>query len=91
MISEEKQVPVAEKHKPEVEQKESESHKEEAKPVEKNNEISSNKNVLSSGEEGIDVSMYQGDIDWNEVKKQGHIKFAFIKATQGTSYIDPDF
>ncbi len=28
----------------------------------------------------VDVSSYQGDIDWNILSKQG-IKFAFIKAT----------
>lgn len=33
---------------------------------------------------GIDVSTYQGDIDWAQVKADG-IDFAFIKATQGRS------
>jgi GH25 family lysozyme M1 (1,4-beta-N-acetylmuramidase) len=33
---------------------------------------------------GIDVSVYQGDINWAQVKADG-IDFAFIKATQGRS------
>ena len=31
---------------------------------------------------GIDVSVFQGDIDWNKVKKSG-VDYAIIKATQG--------
>lgn len=34
---------------------------------------------------GIDVSHYQGSVNWKTVKGAG-IKFVFIKATQGTSY-----
>ena len=36
---------------------------------------------------GIDVSHYQGDIDWASIEKQG-IDFAYIKATEGSSYVD---
>ena len=32
--------------------------------------------------QGIDVSKYQGNIDWNAVKNSG-VKFAWIKATEG--------
>lgn len=39
---------------------------------------------------GVDVSMYQGDIDWQTLSSQG-ISFAFIKATEGSSHIDPQF
>lgn len=39
---------------------------------------------------GIDVSMYQGDINWKGLKSED-IAFAFIKATEGSSYTDPDF
>ncbi len=38
---------------------------------------------------GIDVSHYQGNVDWEEVSDDFH--FAFIKATEGTEYTDPDF
>jgi lysozyme len=44
---------------------------------------------------GIDVSRYQQDIDWKLVKemqvKKINIGFAFIKATEGTSYVDEQF
>jgi GH25 family lysozyme M1 (1,4-beta-N-acetylmuramidase) len=33
---------------------------------------------------GIDVSHYQGTINWNTVKANG-VQFAFIKATEGSS------
>jgi lysozyme len=36
------------------------------------------------GHRGIDVSHYQGDIDWENIEKQG-IEFAYIKATEGSS------
>jgi lysozyme len=36
---------------------------------------------------GIDVSTYQGRIDWRKVRQAG-IKFAFIKATEGSTIID---
>ena len=39
--------------------------------------------------EGIDVSLYQGVIDWTLVKIQK--MFAFIKATQGNDIVDPKF
>jgi lysozyme len=39
---------------------------------------------------GIDVSNYQGDIDWDIIAGQ-NVKFAFIKATEGSSYLDRYF
>ncbi len=36
---------------------------------------------------GVDVSHYQGSIDWAKVKEDG-VLFAWAKATQGTSYVD---
>lgn len=36
---------------------------------------------------GVDVSHYQGDIDWLKLEKQG-VKFAFIKATEGSGHVD---
>jgi lysozyme len=39
---------------------------------------------------GIDVSRYQGNIDWQRVKSAG-ISFVFVKATQGETYVDPMF
>ena len=37
---------------------------------------------------GLDVSLFQGDIDWKKVKKDGY-EFAMIKATQGKDYGNP--
>jgi len=43
------------------------------------------------GPRGIDVSHWQGpNINWTRVKANG-IQFAYIKATEGTTFIDPDF
>ncbi len=39
---------------------------------------------------GVDVSRYQGHIDWPTLAGEG-IDFAFIKATEGSSYRDPMF
>jgi GH25 family lysozyme M1 (1,4-beta-N-acetylmuramidase) len=38
---------------------------------------------------GIDVSHYDGIIDWAKVKASG-IDFAFIKATENTNFVDPE-
>ena len=39
---------------------------------------------------GVDVSSYQGQIDWETLSEQ-NIKFAFIKATEGSSFVDKRF
>ena len=39
---------------------------------------------------GVDVSSYQGDIDWKVIQSQG-ISFAFIKATEGSTFNDKFF
>jgi len=36
---------------------------------------------------GIDVSHYQGDVQWDSVANDFH--FSFVKATEGTEYVDP--
>ena len=40
--------------------------------------------------QGIDVSYWQGDIDWRQVRAAG-VQFAYIKATEGGDHIDPMF
>ncbi|SEQ99710.1 lysozyme [Faunimonas pinastri] len=40
--------------------------------------------------QGIDVSRWQGDVDWNAVRRDD-IGFAFIKATEGGDWTDPKF
>lgn len=42
----------------------------------------------NSYKEGIDVSHYQGNIDWNAISKQGNICYAFVKATESNYYVD---
>ncbi len=44
--------------------------------------------LLPGHRRGIDVSRYQGTIDWMAVAASG-IRFAFIKASEGVSYADP--
>ena len=39
---------------------------------------------------GVDVSAYQGNVDWMELHRQG-VEFAFIKATEGSGMIDRCF
>ena len=39
---------------------------------------------------GLDVSAAQGDVNWSTVKADG-AQFAYVKATEGTYYTNPDF
>ena len=39
---------------------------------------------------GIDVSRYQGEIDWPKVRRAG-VNFAYLKATEGGDLADPKF
>jgi GH25 family lysozyme M1 (1,4-beta-N-acetylmuramidase) len=39
---------------------------------------------------GLDVSHYQGTVDWTTVAADG-AKFAYLKATEGTTFVDPQF
>jgi lysozyme len=39
---------------------------------------------------GIDVSHFQGEVDWRAVAAAG-VRFAFIKATEGLTDVDPRF
>ncbi len=39
---------------------------------------------------GIDVAYYQGDISWSSVSADG-IAFAYVKATEGVTYTDPQY
>ena len=57
----------------------------------KHNVIEKNRNELGDTYvDGIDVSHWQGDINWNDVYNDGY-RFAFAKATEGTSYVDDHF
>jgi lysozyme len=47
--------------------------------------------ALSNGESyGVDVSSYQGQISWTAAAQAG-VTFAYIKATQGSTYVNPYF
>lgn len=46
--------------------------------------------VEADAAKGIDVSHYQGNIDWSVIRDQG-VSFTFIKATEGSAYIDECF
>jgi GH25 family lysozyme M1 (1,4-beta-N-acetylmuramidase) len=39
---------------------------------------------------GLDVSSWQGNVDWATVAANG-ARFAYVKATEGTSYVNPYF
>ncbi|KAI0057910.1 N,O-diacetylmuramidase [Artomyces pyxidatus] len=40
--------------------------------------------------QGIDVSHFQGSVDWSTVAANG-VSFTYIKATEGTTFEDPEF
>ncbi|KAI9449736.1 glycoside hydrolase family 25 protein [Lactarius psammicola] len=46
--------------------------------------------VKRTDPQGIDVSHWQGTLNWNTIKSEG-VTWAYIKATEGTSFIDPNF
>ena len=43
-----------------------------------------------AGVPGMDVSSHQGDVDWAKAWADG-ARFAYVKATEGTGYRNPDF
>ena len=55
-----------------------------------NREININKLFLGGQTMGVDVSSYQENVDFSELKNQG-IEFAYIKATEGSTHIDSSF
>ena len=48
-------------------------------------------NVNQKYKEGIDVSHYQGRIDWKRVGEGSRISYVYIKATEGSSYVDDTY
>ncbi|MGW0631378.1 GH25 family lysozyme [Streptomyces sp. NPDC002758] len=46
--------------------------------------------AVSTGPAGLDVSGYQGSVNWATVKSNG-AAFAYVKATEGTTYTSPSF
>ena len=43
---------------------------------------------FSNGPHGIDVSHYQGSINWTQVAKDDHASFVYIKASEGSDNVD---
>ena len=41
--------------------------------------------------DGIDISSYQGYIDWEKVSSDKNIRFVYIKATEGATYRSPHY
>lgn len=56
------------------------------------NEEKNQRIVITSNEyNGIDVSKYQGRIDWQKVANNEKIQFVYIKATEGASSVDKKY
>lgn len=53
--------------------------------------ITNRHTIVSSDYNGIDVSHHQGHIDWPTVARDPKIQFVYIKATEGTRFIDPSY
>lgn len=63
------------------------------KPVIANGDVDPNPGVErahSMPVQGIDVSYYQGDVDWKRVRDAG-VKFAYLKVSEGGDHVDPRF
>lgn len=52
---------------------------------------SSNARINSKYKEGIDVSHYQGRIDWDAVVNGTPISYVYLKATEGASLVDDTY
>ena len=50
-----------------------------------------NDGVVEGRYHGIDVSHHQGTIDWEKVSSDTCIQFVYIKATQGSTFQDPEY
>lgn len=51
----------------------------------------SNAHINSRYKEGIDVSHYQGRIDWDQVVSGTAISYVYLKATEGASLVDDTY
>lgn len=47
--------------------------------------------IQSRYREGIDVSHYQGHIDWDQVAGSAKISYVYLKATEGATYVDDTY
>lgn len=56
----------------------------------KNRDISINDFFVGNYQKGVDVSLYQENVDFDRLKEQ-HIDFVYIKATEGSTHVDNSF
>jgi lysozyme len=40
---------------------------------------------------GVDVSHHQGVVDWKALASEPRIHFAYLKATEGSAFVDQEF
>lgn len=50
--------------------------------------LTGNRNNSTTQVHGIDVSHHQGRIDWDEVAKDSKVGYVYLKATEGTGFVD---
>ena len=55
-----------------------------------NRDVTPVRTARPAGLPGLDVSSWQGNVDWATVAANG-ARFAYVKATEGTSYVNPYF
>ena len=46
------------------------------------------RHTVNRQQQGIDVSHYQGHIDWEKVGRDENVTFVYVKATEGAGYVD---
>lgn len=62
----------------------------EAKPKVETPQVTQQPDTEAGKLKGIDVSHYDGKVDWHKIRKEGY-HFAIAKGTQGVDYVDPTF
>lgn len=63
----------------------------ERKPIHASACFLSSAHINNKYREGIDVSHYQGHIDWDAVVQHTEISYAYLKATEGASLVDDTY
>lgn len=53
--------------------------------------ISTQSHINARYKEGIDVSHYQGHIDWDQVAGSTKISYVYLKATEGANFLDDTY
>jgi uncharacterized protein with LGFP repeats/GH25 family lysozyme M1 (1,4-beta-N-acetylmuramidase) len=52
--------------------------------------LSAEATYMPPGIQGLDVSSHQGSVDWQQQRNMG-AEFAYVKATEATTYLNPQF